>query len=60
MITIEETSGGFIAVALVRDNKTPFDWYERQMFIGYKRREIKPLFRARLKELGMKIVKDVN
>jgi hypothetical protein len=48
---------GYLVSALVRDNETPFDWYERKTYYGYAKEEIKPLFKAHLTENNLRIVR---
>lgn len=50
-------TGGWLVTALVRQNGTPFPWYERGHIIGYTKREAVREFRQYLKEQKMEIVK---
>ncbi len=59
MITIERNpNGSYIATALVRDDSTPFTWYQSQVFYGYDKAEIRHAFKDFLKDNGFKIVRN--
>ncbi len=59
-ITIERNpvTGAYKAQALVKDAYTPFTWYEHITYYGYRKAEIKALFKEHLARNGMKIVRD--
>ena len=50
-------SGALIVSELVKDQATPFAWYESQTYYGYTLREAKSLFRAYLEANNFKVVK---
>ena len=58
-MTIERVrhSGALIVSELVKDNATPFAWYQSKTYYGYTMKEAKSLFRAYLKDNGFKVVK---
>ena len=58
MIHITRNQNGSYSVsAEVRDNQTPFSWYETQTYYGYAKKELKRLYREHLAQNGMKIQK---
>jgi hypothetical protein len=58
-ITIERNraTGAWLVTALVRQDGTPFAWYETGHLMGYTKREAVQTFRQYLKEAKMEIVK---
>ena len=50
-------SGALIVSELVKDNATPFAWYESKTYYGYTLKEAKSLFRAYLEANNFKVVK---
>ena len=50
-------SGALIVSELVKDNATPFAWYESKTYYGYTLKEAKSLFRAYLEANSFKVVK---
>lgn len=59
MITIERNpNGSYVATALVRDDSTPFTWYESQTFYGYNKAETRLAFKYHLADNGFKIVRN--
>ncbi len=57
-ITIERNpiNGSYTASALVRDNETPFAWYEHKTYYGYRKADIKTLFKEHLDRKNMRMV----
>jgi DUF971 family protein len=58
MIHITRNQNGSYSVsAEVRDNQTPFSWYETLTLYGYTKKELKQQYREHLAEKGLKIQK---
>ena len=57
-ITIEQNpiNGAYTAQALVRDDETSFAWFEHRTYYGYRKAEIKALFKQHLARKNMRIV----
>lgn len=49
-------SGAIEASALVTDRFTGFAWFEHCTYYGYRKGEVRKLFRQYLKDKGMRIV----
>jgi hypothetical protein len=57
IFTERNRNGSYTVSAEVRDETTPFSWYERHTFYDYPKAELKKLFKKHLAEKGLKIQK---